>query len=194
MSAPGASAVRSGIGVDMHRLVEGRPLILGGVSVPHPRGLEGDSDADVLTHAVLDALLGAAALGDIGVHFGTGRPEMMGISSLRLLERAVRLLAAQGFQPSNVDATLVAEAPRLGPHIPGMRAKLARVLGLPEGRVSVKGTTAKGMGWLGAGEGIACLAVATVTARRRPARGGGAARRLDGGRAPQRGARGRGQP
>jgi 2-C-methyl-D-erythritol 2,4-cyclodiphosphate synthase len=151
----------------MHRLVAGRPLILGGVSIPHPRGLEGDSDADVLTHAVLDALLGAAALGDIGTHFGTGRPEMMGISSLRLLERVVRLLAAKGLRPHNVDATVVAEAPKLGLHIPGMRAKLASVLGLPQGRVSVKGTTAKGMGWLGAGEGIACLAVATLVSRRR---------------------------
>jgi 2-C-methyl-D-erythritol 2,4-cyclodiphosphate synthase len=185
--------MRAGIGVDMHRLVAGRPLILGGVTVPYPRGLEGDSDADVLTHAVLDALLGAAALGDIGTHFGVGRPEMMGISSLRLLERVVGLLEAAGLQPHNVDATVIAEAPKIGPQIPGMRANLARVLGVPEAQVSVKGTTAKGMGWLGAGEGIACLAVATVMARRRPARGRGAARRLGGERTPRRDARGRGQ-
>lgn len=177
-----AAGLRAGIGVDMHRLVAGRPLILGGVTVPYSRGLEGDSDADVLTHAVLDALLGAAALGDIGTHFGVGRPEMMGISSLRLLERVVSLLAAAGLQPHNVDATVVAEAPKLGPQIPGMRANLAKVLGVPETQVNVKGTTAKGMGWLGAGEGIACLAVATVTAARpgpvrRQSPGGGAARR-----------------
>jgi 2-C-methyl-D-erythritol 2,4-cyclodiphosphate synthase len=177
----------------MHRLVAGRPLILGGVSIPHPRGLEGDSDADVLTHAVLDALLGAAALGDIGTHFGTGRPEMMGISSLRLLARVISLLAAEGFQPHNLDATVIAEAPKLGPHIPGMRAKLARVLGLPEARVSVKGTTAKGMGWLGAGEGIACLAVATVVCRRHPARRRMAGRRPAAARPARRGAKGRGQ-
>jgi len=172
VSAAGAGGLRSGIGVDMHRLVAGRPLVLGGVTVPHPRGLEGDSDADVLTHAVLDALLGAAALGDIGTHFGTGRPEMMGISSLLLLERVVGLLAAQGLRPHNVDATIVAEAPRLGPHIPGMRAGLGRVLGLPEDRVNVKVTTAKGMGWLGAGEGIACLAVATVIPENSPRKPG----------------------
>ena len=171
-----AAGVRAGIGVDMHRLVAGRALILGGVTVPYPRGLEGDSDADVLTHAVLDALLGAAALGDIGTHFGVGRPEMMGISSLRLLERVVSLLAAAGLQPHNVDATVVAEAPKLGPQIPGMRANLAKVLGVPETQVNVKGTTAKGMGWLGAGEGIACLAVATVVPSRRPVGGRGAAR------------------
>jgi 2-C-methyl-D-erythritol 2,4-cyclodiphosphate synthase len=168
--------MRAGVAVDMHRLVAGRPLILGGVTVPYPRGLEGDSDADVLTHAVLDALLGAAALGDIGTHFGVGRPEMMGISSLTLLGRAVGLLAAAGLEPHNVDATVVAEAPRLGPQIAGMRANLARVLAVPETRVNVKGTTAKGMGWLGAGEGIACLAVATVVPSQRPAGGRGAAR------------------
>jgi 2-C-methyl-D-erythritol 2,4-cyclodiphosphate synthase len=187
-----AAGVRVGIGVDMHRLVAGRPLILGGVTLAYPRGLEGDSDADVLTHAILDALLGAAALGDIGAHFGVGRPEMMGISSLALLERVVRLVAAAGLEPHNADATVVAEAPKLGPRIPEMRANLARVLGVPESRVNVKGTTAKGMGWLGAGEGIACLAVATLvprrgtaarrTARRQPPGGGAARRRSAGGR------------
>jgi 2-C-methyl-D-erythritol 2,4-cyclodiphosphate synthase len=186
------AALRAGVGVDMHRLVAGRPLVLGGVTLPHPRGLEGDSDADVLTHAVLDALLGAAALGDIGTHFGVGRPEMMGISSLRLLERVVGLLAAVGLQPHNVDATVVAEAPKLGPRIPEMRSNLARVLGVPESRVNVKGTTAKGMGWLGAGEGIACLAVATVAPRRLAARGRQAAQRPGQRRAPRRGSGARG--
>jgi 2-C-methyl-D-erythritol 2,4-cyclodiphosphate synthase len=165
----GAAAVRVGVGFDVHRLVAGRPLILGGVPIPSERGLEGDSDADALTHAILDALLGAVAGGDIGAQFGVGRPELMGISSLRLLERVVGLLGEQGYRPSNVDATVVAEAPRLGPH---MRKTLANVLGIPEDRVSVKGTTAKGLGVIGAGDGIAALAVAAVTvrARQRPAR------------------------
>lgn len=154
--------IRVGVGFDMHRLVAGRPLVLGGVTIPFERGLEGDSDADVLTHAILDALLGAAAAGDIGTHFGVGRPEMLGISSLRLLERAVGILRSRGYRPANADATVLAEAPRLGPHIPGMRGRLATVLGLPEDAVSVKGTTAKGLGVIGAGEGIAVFAVAAV--------------------------------
>jgi 2-C-methyl-D-erythritol 2,4-cyclodiphosphate synthase len=154
--------MRVGVGFDMHRLVAGRRLVLGGVTLPGERGLEGDSDADVLTHAVLDALLGAAGAGDIGTHFGVGRPEMQGISSLVLLQRAVDLVAARGYRPGNVDATVVAEAPRIGPHVAAMRAALARVLQLPEGAVNVKGTTAKGLGALGAGEGIAAFAVATV--------------------------------
>ncbi len=155
--------MRVGVGLDMHRLVPGRPLILGGVAVPFERGLEGDSDADVLTHAILDALLGAAGEGDIGTHFGVGRPEMRGISSLVLLERVVTLIAAKGYQPSNVDATVIAETPRIAPYIPAMQERLAAVLRLVVNRVNVKGTTAKGLGWLGAGEGIAAIAVASVT-------------------------------
>jgi 2-C-methyl-D-erythritol 2,4-cyclodiphosphate synthase len=154
--------MRVGVGLDMHRLVPERPLILGGVAIPFTRGLEGDSDADVLTHAIVDALLGAAGQGDIGTHFGVGRPEMRGISSLLILERVVTLIAAQGYQPSNVDATIVAQSPRLGPHIPAMRERLAAVLGIAAERVNVKGTTAKEMGWLGAGEGIAAIAVASI--------------------------------
>ena len=146
----------------MHRLVAGRPLILGGVRIPFERGLEGDSDADALTHAILDALLGAVGGGDIGTHFGVGRPEMQGISSLLLLERAVTIVGAKGYRPGNVDATVVAEAPRLGAYIPAMRKALAEVLQVAEDRVNVKGTTAKGMGILGAGEGIAALAVASL--------------------------------
>jgi 2-C-methyl-D-erythritol 2,4-cyclodiphosphate synthase len=157
--------VRVGVGFDIHRLVPGRPLILGGVAISFERGLDGDSDADVLTHAILDALLGAAGLGDIGVHFGVGRPENMGISSLLLLERVVDLLRARGYRANNVDATVVAEAPKIGPLIPTMRATLAKVLGLPEERVNVKGTTAKGLGTLGAGEGIATFATASVVRR-----------------------------
>jgi 2-C-methyl-D-erythritol 2,4-cyclodiphosphate synthase len=157
--------VRVGVGFDIHRLVPGRPLILGGVAIPFERGLDGDSDADVLTHAILDALLGAAGLGDIGVHFGVGRPENLGISSLLLLERVVGLLRARGYRANNVDATVVAEAPKIGPFIPAMRATLAKVLGIPEERVNVKGTTAKGLGALGAGEGIATFATASVVRR-----------------------------
>ena len=158
------AVMRVGVGLDMHRLVPGRPLVLGGVTIPFERGLHGDSDADVLTHAILDALLGAAGEGDIGTHFGVGRPEMQGISSLVLLERVVRLIAAKGYQPSNVDATVVAEAPRIGPHIPAMRERLAAVLRIAVDRVNVKGTTAKGLGWIGVGEGIAAIAVASVAA------------------------------
>ena len=158
--------IRVGVGFDMHRLVSGRPLILGGVAIPFERGLEGDSDADVLTHAILDALLGAAGLGDIGTHFGVGRPENMGISSLLLLERVVALLRARGYRANNVDATVVAEAPKIGPFIPAMRTTLAHVLGIPEARVNVKGTTAKGLGALGEGEGIATFATASVIRRR----------------------------
>jgi 2-C-methyl-D-erythritol 2,4-cyclodiphosphate synthase len=157
--------MRVGVGFDMHRLVPGRPLVLGGVQIAFERGLEGDSDADVLTHAILDALLGAAGLGDIGSHFGVGRPENMGISSLILLEQAVTLVRNRGFRPYNVDATVVAEAPKIGPFIPAMRAALARILGIAEDGVNVKGTTAKGMGALGTGEGIATFAVASVVPR-----------------------------
>ena len=159
--------IRVGVGFDMHRLVPGRPLILGGVRIAFEFGLEGDSDADVLTHAILDALLGATGLGDIGSHFGVGRPENMGISSLILLEKTVALVGERGFRPHNVDATVVAEAPKIGPFIPTMRATLARVLGVAETRVNIKGTTAKGLGALGAGEGIAAFAAASVIRRGR---------------------------
>ena len=162
MSPGGDVRVRVGVGFDLHPLVVGRPLILGGVRIPSERGPDGDSDADVLTHGILDALLGAAGEGDIGTHFGVGRPEMRGISSLVLLERVVTLLAAKGYRPSNVDATVIAEAPRISPHIPAMRKSLAAVLRIDADRVNVKGTTAKGIGWLGAGEGIAAIAVASV--------------------------------
>jgi 2-C-methyl-D-erythritol 2,4-cyclodiphosphate synthase len=176
VSGVGGQGIRVGIGFDMHRLVPGRPLVLGGVAIPFERGLEGDSDADALTHAVLDALMGAAGAGDIGTHFGVGRPELMGISSLILLERAVAVVAARGYRPRNVDATVVAEAPRLTPHVAAMRANLARVLGLAAAEVNVKTTTAKGLGPLGAGDGIAALAVASVG----PARAGRGRRRAGG--------------
>ncbi len=153
---------RIGVGFDVHRLVAGRPLVLGGVPIPFERGLDGDSDADVLVHAIIDALLGATALGDIGHQFGVGRPEHMGISSLILLEKTVALIRQHGYEPYNVDATVVAEAPKIGPAIPAMRVTLAKTLGIAEAMVSVKGTTAKGLGAVGAGEGIATFAVASV--------------------------------
>ncbi len=162
MIPSGEAAVRVGVGFDMHRLVPGRPLILGGVRIPFERGLEGDSDADVLTHGILDALLGAAGEGDIGSQFGVGRTEHQGISSLFLLEQVVTLVEAKGYRPSNVDATVIAERPPLSSHIPAMRRTLAKVLRLVEDRVNVKATTAKGLGVLGAGEGIAAIAVASV--------------------------------
>jgi 2-C-methyl-D-erythritol 2,4-cyclodiphosphate synthase len=154
--------MRVGIGFDMHRFVEGRRLVLGGVEIAHPRGLDGHSDADVLTHAVIDALLGAAAAGDIGSRFGTDAAWTRDIRSLRLLEDAVADVAAMGYAVHNADATVVAEAPRLGPHIPTMRGNLARALAVEEERVSVKATTAKLMGVIGAGEGIAALAILSL--------------------------------
>ncbi len=154
--------MRVGIGFDMHPFREGRRLVLGGVEIAHPRGLDGHSDADVLTHAVIDALLGAAGAGDIGGRFGTDAPWTREIQSLRLLEDAVAAVAGLGYAVSNADVTVVAEAPRLQPHVPAMRANLARVLRVKEEQVNVKGTTAKLMGFLGAGEGIAALAVVSL--------------------------------
>lgn len=156
--------MRSGIGYDSHRFVDGRPLVLGGVVITHPRGLAGHSDADVVAHAITDAILGAAALGDIGAHFPPDDDRWAGADSIRLLERAVQLLAEAGFRPGNVDVSVVCESPRIGPHAVAMRARLAAALGLPTHAVSVKGTTNEGMGWVGRGEGIAALAVATVEA------------------------------
>ena len=154
--------MRVGIGFDMHPLREGRRLVLGGVEIAFPRGLDGHSDADVLTHAVIDALLGAAAAGDIGSRFGTDAPWTRDLQSLRLLEDAVAAVADVGYAVTNADVTVVAEAPRLQPHLPAIRANLARALRVAEGQVSVKGTTAKLMGLLGAGEGIAALAVVSL--------------------------------
>ena len=161
-------SVRTGIGYDVHRLVPGRPLVLGGVRIPHPLGLEGHSDADVLLHAVADALLGAAALGDIGRHFPPGDPAYRDADSRDLLARVAALVAEAGFAVANVDATVVAEAPRIGPHAAGMRAAIAGALGLPVEAVSVKATTNEGLGSLGRGEGIAALAVATLVGTPRP--------------------------
>lgn len=154
--------MRIGHGYDVHRLVEGRKLILGGVDVPFERGLLGHSDADVLAHAVMDALLGAAALGDIGKLFPDSDPAYEGADSLALLRRVSELLGENGYRIGNVDATVLAQRPRLAPHIPLMRERLAAAMGVDPGRVSVKATTEEGLGFTGAGEGIAAHAVALI--------------------------------
>ena len=154
--------MRIGHGYDVHRLVEGRRLILGGVDIPWERGLLGHSDADVLTHAVMDALLGAAGLGDIGQHFPDTDPAYTGADSLRLLAHVTALLGERGFTVGNVDATVLAQRPKLAPHIPQMRDNLARAMGVDPGQVNVKATTEEGLGFTGTGEGIAAHAVALI--------------------------------
>ena len=152
--------MRVGIGYDVHRLVEGRPLVLGGVKVDHPKGLDGYSDADVLTHAVIDALLGAAGLGDIGTHFPAGEPEFRNMSSLRMLERSVAMIVDAGYRVVNVDCIVIAEEPRLHQHLTSMGRNLAARLGTVD--VNVKGKSPEGLGSIGSGEGIAAQAVATI--------------------------------
>lgn len=154
--------LRVGHGYDVHRLVEGRALILGGVTVPFDRGLLGHSDADVLTHAVMDALLGAAALGDIGQLFPDSDAAYAGADSIVLLERVTALLREHGWQVGNVDATVVAQAPKLAPYIPEMRRRLAEAMGLDVDCVSVKATTEERLGFTGSGEGMAAHAVALI--------------------------------
>ena len=154
--------MRNGIGYDIHPLVQGRPLILGGVAIPHSTGLAGDSDGDVLCHALIDALLGAAALGDIGQHFPPGDERYRDARSLDLLRDAVALVTNAGYAVVNVDATVIAEAPRLSPHIDDIRASVAGALAVDTAAVSVKATTADGLGALGRGEGIAALAIALL--------------------------------
>lgn len=154
--------MRIGFGYDVHAFVEGRPLVLGGVTIPHTHGLLGHSDADVLLHAISDALLGAAALGDIGRHFPDSDPAYKGISSLLLLERAVGLIRNAGYSVANVDSTLVLQKPRLAPFVPRMTLAISRAIGIPESRVSVKATTTEGLGFTGREEGIAAYAVALL--------------------------------
>jgi 2-C-methyl-D-erythritol 2,4-cyclodiphosphate synthase len=155
-------AVRSGIGYDRHRFAEGRRLVLGGVEIPSERGLAGHSDADVLTHAIIDALLGAAGLGDIGQHFPDTDPQYAACNSIELLGKVRALLQDHGFTVVNVDATVILERPRLAPSRETMRASLAEALGVGADRVSVKATRGEGMGFIGRGEGAACMAIATV--------------------------------
>lgn len=154
--------MRIGHGYDVHRLVEGRKLILGGVDIPYGKGLLGHSDADVLLHAVSDALLGAAALGDIGGHFPDTDPRYKGADSLELLRQVGLLLKQAGYTVGNIDATILCQAPKLAPHIPAMRQNIARVLDLPADAVSVKATTEEKLGFTGAGQGIAAHAVALI--------------------------------
>ncbi len=155
---------RVGLGIDVHRLVAGRPLVLGGVTVPFELGLDGHSDADVLAHAVCDALLGAAGLGDIGVHYPDTDEHFRGISSFLLLKDAVGKLHAAGFRIVNVDATLVAEQPKLSPFFGAMRVNLSGVLGIDAAHVNLKATTSEAMGALGRGEGIAAWAACLIRA------------------------------
>jgi 2-C-methyl-D-erythritol 2,4-cyclodiphosphate synthase len=154
--------VLSGIGYDCHRLIEGRRLILGGVEIEHDRGLEGHSDADVLTHAVIDALLGAAGMGDIGEHFPDSDERYRDADSMWLLAEVLDRLRMSHYRVVHVDATVIMEQPKLGVHRAAIRARLAQELGLPPERVNVKATTGEGLGFVGRGEGVAALAIATL--------------------------------
>jgi len=153
---------RIGIGYDVHRLVDGRKLMIGGVGIPYEKGLLGYSDADVLLHAICDALLGAAGLGDIGRHFPDTDPRFKGISSLALLGEVSRLLGEAGYRVNNLDATIVAERPKMSPHIPQMTANIAAAVNVDQGAVNVKATTTEGLGFAGKGEGVAAYAVCTI--------------------------------
>jgi 2-C-methyl-D-erythritol 2,4-cyclodiphosphate synthase len=157
--------IRVGIGYDSHRFEEGRPLVLGGVRIPHPRGLAGHSDADAVAHALIDAILGAAAAGDIGQHFPDTDPKWKGADSMELLRRAHDLVRQRGYALAQADLTIISEQPRMGPHLAAMAARLAERLGAPPGSVSLKAKTNEGMGFIGRGEGIAVIAVATLEAR-----------------------------
>ncbi len=154
--------MRVGMGYDVHRLVENRDLIIGGVKIPYEKGLLGHSDADVLLHAIMDALLGAAALGDIGKHFPDSDPEYKGADSLVLLKRVGELLSEEGYVIENIDSTIIAQKPKMAPHIEQMRKNIADTLGLDISRVNVKATTEEGLGFTGTGEGISSQAVALI--------------------------------
>ena len=157
-----SKGLRVGVGYDAHRLAPDRALVLGGVTIPSEKGLAGHSDGDVAVHAIIDALLGAAALGDIGTHFPAGESRYEGINSLRLLSETRDLLSANGWRVHNLDATIVAEVPKLAPYIEQMRKTIEECLGTGPGTVSIKATTTDGLGFTGKGEGIAAHAVATI--------------------------------
>ena len=159
--------IRVGFGYDAHRFVAGRPLILGGVQIPHERGLQGHSDADVLLHAACDALLGAAGLKDLGHHFPDTAPELEGVSSVILLRRVVNMVREAGFELHNLDSTIVAQYPKLVPYIDSMISTIGDVLGVKPQQLSVKATTTEGMGFVGSGEGIAAYAVVTLVESRK---------------------------
>jgi 2-C-methyl-D-erythritol 2,4-cyclodiphosphate synthase len=154
--------IRIGHGYDAHRMVDGRKLILGGVEIAFPKGLHGHSDADVLLHAVCDALLGSLSLGDIGVHFPDNDPQFKGISSLKLLERVGDMVKEKDFKVGNIDVTIVAQEPRLSGHIARMKEHIATTLEIDKGMINIKATTTEGLGFIGKGEGIAAHAVAVV--------------------------------
>ena len=155
--------MRVGMGYDVHRLVEGRELIMGGVNIPYEKGLLGHSDADVLLHAIMDALLGAAALGDIGKHFPDSDPAYKGISSILLLEKVGELLTGEGYFVGNVDATIIAQAPKMRPYIDQMRENIAKALDVDVSCINVKATTEEGLGFTGTGEGISAQAICMLT-------------------------------
>ena len=155
---------RTGIGYDVHRFVEGRPLVLGGIPIPHDRGLDGHSDADVLLHAIADAILGAAAMGDIGFHFPPGDARWKDVDSRELLRQSVDIVRTAGWLLVNLDATVIAEAPKIAPHSAAMRLEIREATGLPIDAISIKATTNELMGFIGRGEGIAALAIATIVA------------------------------
>ena len=154
--------MRIGFGYDVHKLVDNRPLILGGVSIPYEKGLLGHSDADVLVHAIMDGLLGAAGLGDIGKHFPDTDPQYKGISSLESLAVVKKILVQEGFKPNNIDTTIVAQRPKLANYIPAMVENISKVLEMEKGTVNVKATTTEGLGFAGEGQGMASYAVCTL--------------------------------
>jgi 2-C-methyl-D-erythritol 2,4-cyclodiphosphate synthase len=157
--------MRVGVGYDSHRFEAGRRLVLGGVDIPSDTGLAGHSDADAVSHAITDAILGAAGMGDIGSHFPPGDEQWRDADSLDLLSQAVDVVAGSNYQVVNVDVTVIAEHPRIGPHVPGMRERIAAAIGIGPQHVSVKGKTNEGMGWTGRGEGLAVIAVVLLDAR-----------------------------
>ena len=154
--------MRVGMGYDVHKLVEGRKLILGGVEIPYEKGLLGHSDADVMLHAVMDALLGAAALGDIGLHFPDTDPKYKGASSIKLLEHVGRLLEENGYVIENIDATIIAQRPKMRPYIDQMQKNIAKALGMESDQINVKATTEEGLGFTGTGEGISSQAICAI--------------------------------
>ena len=156
-------SMRIGMGYDVHRLVEGRDLIIGGVKIPYEKGLLGHSDADVLLHAIMDALLGAAALGDIGKHFPDTDPKYKGISSMKLLEHVAGLIAEKGYIVENIDATIIAQAPKMRPHIEQMEKNIAAALKISEDQINVKATTEEGLGFTGTEQGISAQAICALT-------------------------------
>lgn len=154
--------IRVGIGYDVHQLLIDRPLVLGGVIIPHYRGLMGHSDADVLLHAIADSLLGAAGLGDIGIHFPNTDKRYKDIKSTKILAEVFKMIVAKGFQVGNLDVTIIAEQPKLSPHIPAMKGKIARILVMPQDNISIKATTNERIGFVGREEGIAAIAISLI--------------------------------